>query len=192
MKRTVISDTEMPPGGWKLTVPETGHTVTAPYAKSLWKRVNDHRAANDLVPMEREDFEDAACRESGHGAPWCGGVRGPVKPPTTMARVKRFLRTMAGVAASRDFVDDAEHARRMAICAACPMMSLEGLGCDGCIVELRAAERLMGKLTPGGAMTCRACGCLVHYKARIANATLDAAEAGDPVGYDHGCWRYQP
>lgn len=189
MKRTVTSDSEMPPGGWKLTVPETGHTVTAPYAKSLQKRVNDHRVANGHDPMPQDEFEDAACRESGHGAPWCGGVRGPVKPPNTLSRVKRFLRTMAKVASTRDFVDDAEHVRRMAICAGCPMMSLEGLGCDGCITELRAVERLLGKLVPGGAMTCTACGCLVHYKARVSNETLDAAEAGDPVSYDPQCWR---
>lgn len=189
MKRTVTSDSEMPPGGWKLTTLETGYTATAPYAKSLMKRVNDHRVANGLDPMPQDEFEDAACRESGHGAPWCGGVRGPVKPPTTMVKVKRFLRTMAKVAATREFVDDAEHARRLAICAACPLMSLEGLGCDGCITELRAVEKLLGKLTPGGAMTCRACGCLCHYKSKIANATLDAAETGEEINYDPSCWR---
>lgn len=190
MKKAVASDTTMPPGGWKLTVPETGVTVTAPYANALHKRVNAHRQANGLPTIDPAEFEDAACTESGHGAPWCSGVTGPVKAPTTMDAIRRFLRTMVVLAKRREFVSKEEHARRMEICAGCPKLSIEGLGCHGCIADLRAVEREVGEMPPGNVLACSACLCLCWPKAWLTNETMDEAEKDNMPAYEIGhCWR---
>lgn len=186
---TIGSDTAMPPGGWKFTVPETGQTVTANYASTLWKRVNDHLKANGYPVMERAVFDDAICRESGHGAPWCMGVKEPPKEPTTLYRVGQFLKTMAVLVRRREFVSKEERERRIAICQNCPMSSIEGLGCHGCIQDLREVERAVGALPEGNVITCTACGCLVALKAAISNSVLDEAEKASRPAYAPGCWR---
>ena len=114
---------------------------------------------------------------------------GPVKPPTTLVRVKRFLRAAVAVVKDRKFVSREEHARRMAICAECPLRSLEGLGCHGCIDDLRAVEKHVGKMPDGGVLVCSACGCVCWVKAWGENATWDAAETGESISYAPGCWR---
>jgi len=188
---SIASDTTMPPNGWKLTVPETGVTVRANYAGSLLAKVNAHRTANGLEPMGRPEFEDAVCRESGHGAPWCSGVKNP-RPPTTMHRVRSFLRTMKVVVKERKFVSKEERERRMAICRACPLLSIEGLGCHGCVEDLREVEKEVGPLPSGNVLACGACGCLVVLKSAIANESLDRAEAGQEIAYHESCWRLFP
>lgn len=188
----IESDNEMPPGGWRMVVPQTGIPVHAPYAKTLFKRVNDHLDANGIPRMERAEFEDLACRESGHGMPWCSGGPGVVKPPTTLQGIKRFLKTMAALARRRKLVDRAEQARRMAICEACPMNSVEGLGCHNCYGDLKDIEQQAGEKLPGGnVLSCQACLCLCWPKAWIDNRVLDEAEAGDRPAYHSDCWRLE-
>lgn len=185
---TISSDTQMPPGGWKYRVEETGATITANYANSLHGRVNSHLMANSLPVVGRAEFEDKACRDSGHGAPWCTGVVNP-KPPTTMHRIRSFLKAAKVVARRRDFVSPEEHERRMAICRKCPLNSEEGLGCHGCVEDLRAVERDVGTMPSGIVLTCRACGCVCWIKAWLPNEAMDEAEAKEPVTYAPGCWR---
>lgn len=186
---TVGSDVASPPKGWRLTLPETGVTLTASYASALRRRVNEHLRANGYPEMEQQAFEEAACRESGHGAPWCLGVAGPVHPPTTMDRVRRFLKTMTVLVRHREFVSKEEHARRMKICEGCPLRSIEGLGCHSCVDDLRDVERQVGPLPPGNVLTCTACGCLCFFKAWISNEVLDKAEVDEMPEYHEGCWR---
>lgn len=188
----ISSDTQMPPGGWKLTVPETGLTLRAPYANSLRRKVNDHREANGLEPMGEEEFGEAACKESGHGAPWCSGVTSP-RAPTTMDGVRRFLKTMLVLAKRREFVSEEEHARRMEICRTCPAHGIEGLGCHNCVTELRAVEGEIGKRMPvGNVLSCPKCLCLCWPKAWLTNETMDEAEKASPPDYVKGhCWRLQ-
>jgi hypothetical protein len=185
---TISSDTQMPPGGWKFTVPQTKVTLRANYAGTLHGRVNAHLLANGHPVIGRAEFEDACCRESGHGEPWCTGVKNP-RPVTTLAKVKSFLKTMKVVVQERKFVDADERERRLTICRACPLLTTEGLGCHNCVDDLRAVEKEVGPLPPGAVDTCAACGCLVVLKTAIANESLDRAEAGESVPYDPGCWR---
>lgn len=186
----IESDTEMPPGGWRMTVAQTGVPLAAPYARALHKKVNSHLAANGYPPMGQEEFEDTACRQSGHGLPWCSGGPKVAKPPTTLSRVKQFLRATLELAKRRRFVSSEEHAHRMAICATCPLNSVEGLGCHGCLEDLRAVEKHTGRMPSGNVLTCRACSCISWIKCWYPNEALDAAEADHPPKYqeDH-CWR---
>lgn len=188
MKISIGSDTEMPPGGWKLTVPETGKTFHAPYANSLRRKVNDHRAANGLPAMGQAEFEEAACRESGHGSPWCMGVAKP-RPVTTMDAVRRFLKTMLVLAKKREFVTKEEHARRMEICRGCPASSIEGLGCHNCVQDLRAVEKEVGTMPEGNVLVCTRCSCVCWAKSWLSNAVMDEAEAGEKIEYHPDCWR---
>lgn len=186
----IESDSEMPPGGWRLTVPATGVPVHAPYAKTLFKRVNDHLAANGHPLLERPEFEDLACRESGHGLPWCSGGPRVVKPPTTLSRVKQFLRTATSLIKIRKIVDPEEHARRVKICERCPKSSIEGLGCKSCISEIRDLEHRVGKMPVGNTLVCTACpGCVVWAKAWLDNEVLDDAEKNSMPDYPSNCWR---
>lgn len=190
----IETDTTMPPGGWHYTVPETGVRLRDNYATTLHRKVNKHLAANGHPAIEQAAFEDALCRENGHGLPWCSGGPKAVKPPTTMQSIKRFLKTMTVLAKRREFVDADEHARRMAICEACPMVTVNGLGCHNCISDLRDAEAAVGKKLPkGNVLTCSACSCVCFLKASISNGVLDEAEASDPPAYEEGhCWRLTP
>lgn len=189
MNHAIVSDISMPPGGWKLTVPETGMTLRSNYAGSLMGKVNAHRAANGLPAMGQAEFDDAACRESGHGAPWCTGVKNP-RVPTTMDAVRRFLKTMLELAKRREFVSKEEHERRMEICRGCPAVGIEGLGCHGCISDLREVEKEVGTMPAGNVLSCSRCLCLCWPKAWLTNGTMDEAEKSDPPDYAPGCWRH--
>lgn len=188
----IETDTTMPPGGWRYTVPETGVLLRDNYATMLHRKVNRHLAANGHPEIEQVAFEDAVCRENGHGLPWCSGGPKAVKPPTTMQSIKRFLKTMTVLAKRRELVSREEHDRRVSICEGCPRVTINGLGCHNCIDDLKDVEaEVREKLPKGNVLTCSACGgCIVWAKAWISNAVLDEAEAKDPPAYEEGrCWR---
>lgn len=180
---------------WKLTVPETGVTLTAPYAASLKRKVVQHLTANSFIPRPDFDawFEDAACNESGLGNPWCGkAVPKPMGAAKhlTSAMVVRFVSTMLGVLRDRKFVSREEAERRIAICQQCPMASSVGF-CHGCSAVMQQAKRLMKGMdldVQPEKSVCASCGCYLALKAWIPNETLDRAESVRPP-YAEGCWR---
>jgi hypothetical protein len=191
---TVKRDIESPPGGWKLTVEQTGVTVTAPFFAVLKTRVAAHMRANSIaLPADYDEWcADAACRESGLGSPFCGGaVAQPdaSMPSLTFALAARFLNTMVGVIRDRKFVSRDEAERRAAICLSCPLHRDSIGGCMGCSALLRKVERAM-KAHPLDPRLgwCGACGCKCSVKAWVDNSTLDRAEANRPP-YHEGCWR---
>ena len=197
---TVTKDNEQPPGGWKLTVRETGVTLTAPFVSLLKRKVAGHMEANNLALPENFDawVEDTTCRESGHGAPFCGGakVRGKRRAGTpkllTVGAASRFIKTMLGVAKERKFVSREEAERRAAVCAKCPLATNVS-GCTLCDAAFRKMGRLMEKnpiQAPAGKEFCGACKCMIPVKVWVPNATLDAAEADDVQLYHPDCWRH--
>ena len=192
---TVSRDIESPPGGWKLTVEQTGVTIAAPFFRILHQRVAAHMRANSL-PMP-EDFDewcaDAACRETGCGRPFCGGA--PEKevsgmPSLNYALVARFLKTMIGVIRDRKFVSNELAESRRAICMNCPLRRETIGGCMfGCKALLRKAARALANDHADPKLGfCGACGCWLKLKTLVPNPTLDRAEAERPP-YHESCWR---
>ena len=196
----VLNDSEAPPGGWKLTVPQTGTTLQSPFIRTLRSQTLKHLAANGHEPRPDFDdwFEDAACRESGHREPFCG----PNLPPlmdaqkqklVTPGKAKRFLKAMLEVLRNRKLVSKEEVQRRRAICLACPMAGEIG-ACWGCFAVFRRASRLLGKKhmesMPKEKRWCLCCGCHIPTKSMIPNDVLDHAEEGE-VEYPTNCWRLQ-
>ncbi len=194
-KLSIIQDFESPPGGWKYVVPETGIELKAPYAKSLKSRIAAHLNANGLPMPDSDVLDDAICRQSGHGEPWCGGAA-PKRFTTigemiTRGSVSRALRTVIHTLRDRKFVSQTEADRRMKICEGCPHITSIGLGCrSGCSEEIREMEKIIGKKEDGPEPVCGQCHCLLRSKVWIPNSTLDKAEKSSPVSYWRNCWRY--
>jgi len=204
---SVLKDVESPPGGWRMTVPDTGHTVKAHYAAQARQKALDHMVANSVpVPPDFDEWaDDLLCRESGHGHPWCG-----VKPPApvqgmdkflTLGKAKRFLMTVIHAVKGGRFVSAEEALQRAAVCAECPLAGDIG-GCkSGCsaifktisraIGENPVAEFLRGKKNDRGEEIsfCLAWGCWVQAKTWLPNDVLDAAEGSDRPAYHEKCWR---
>lgn len=193
---TVSRDIESPPGGWKLTVTQTGIRITAPFFGILRNRVRDHMRANS-IPIT-EDFDewcaDAACRECGFGGPFC--KKSEPKPESeklpylSLAMARRFVETMWQVIKDRRFVSREEAERRAEICRGCELATAIG-GCKGCSSLFRKLERVMKHNPidmPKHQEFCGACGCVLRLKVFIPNDVLDRAETERPK-YHPSCWR---
>jgi hypothetical protein len=193
---TVVRDITQPPGGWTMTVPQTGFTLRAASAHSLARKVMTHMRANSLeIPPDFDDWvRNEICTQMYVGEPFCGPPvprRTGVMPFLTRGKASRFLKTMMAVVRERRFVPRAEAERRMSVCMACPLATSLGgcLGCDSAFIKVaRMMKNNPVKAGPGKEF-CAACGCLVEVKVWIDNGTLDGAEKGDKPPYDTGCWR---
>lgn len=198
----ILRDIESPPGGWRVTVPQTDTTITSPFVKSLRYKVLAHMDANGIEEPEdfEEWFETAVCEESGHGEPFCGEpapVLSAKQKLITPSKAKRFLRTMLELLKSRKLVSREEAQRRMDVCTggdnpskACPMVGDIG-NCWNCYAVYKALRKLLKKSPveiKDGKRFCLACGCHLS-KVWIPNKTLDKAEKNDPPDYAARCWR---
>jgi hypothetical protein len=195
-KLSIIQDFESPPGGWKYVVPETGIELKAPYAKSLKSRIAAHLNANGLPMPDSDVLDDAICRQSGHGEPWCGGAAPKVSSSLgqmiTKSSVSRALRSVLQILRDRKFVSREEADHRMEVCKGCPFVSSLGLGCrSGCTEEIREMEKILGKKEDNVEPTCEKCGCFLRAKVWIPNSTLDKAEKSEGITYWDRCWRYE-
>ncbi len=193
---TITRDIDQPPGGWRYTVEETGMLITAASANTLKTRIRQHMKANS-IPLP-DDFDawanDAICRQSGLGSPFCGGAvpkREGTLPHLSLSMAGRFLRSVIGVIKDRKLVSREEAERRVAICMACPLATSIG-GCKGCVTAFRQIERALAKnpitVDPEKEF-CWACGCLIRAKSLIPNNILDRAEGITRPPYAEGCWR---
>lgn len=194
----VQRDIEAPPGGWRYTVPATGVVLTAAFFSDLWPQVVRHHAANGFPAPEREEIEDAACRETRPPGSRCGRrkpkpVAGEL-PVLTLNMAERFLKTVWETLKARDFVSREEAERRAAICKACPLITGGIGGCRGCFTLVRAAEKLIDMNPVKFAEeqdACGACGCFLPAKILLSNKTLDKAEGSTKPRYAAGCWRLE-
>ena len=195
---SITRDIESPPGGWSITVEETGVTITGPYAYDVISKVEKHMIANGVpVPPDYEEWiEDRLCRENGHGDPWCG--RKGKTPETlvgkvyhTMASARRFLRTVVHAILAGHLVEREEALARAAVCMTCPYATDIG-GCWGCSGLLKTIEKAIPnnpvKMPPEKAF-CGKCDCWIRAKAWLPNEVLDKAEKGDRPEYWSECWR---
>lgn len=202
--RAVVRDIERPPNGWQYTVPETNCTIKAEFFEQLWKRILAHRNANNLPIPEayREFIEDAACAQSNLGGTHCGTrrPRSTDKPiqHLLLSHVERFLKTVWQAILDRKFVTPEEAARRVSVCAGCPLRTTMPGGCTGCFTLIKKADAILKRT---GAVVipadgdgfvrdvCGACGCFIPLKVALENSTLDRAEGGSRPAYWEGCWR---
>ncbi|MFA6043403.1 MAG: hypothetical protein WC718_00340 [Phycisphaerales bacterium] len=203
---TITRDIEAAPNGWRYTVPETGVTLTAKWARSLRTKVLAHMEANGVPePADFDEvFADAACRESGLGPPYCGPDTAPPKPAgqiefLTWAHVGRFLKAAATyIANPRSHVSAEEADRRFAICLACPLRVDIGncVKCHGLTALVAAAEVAVGTVTgrkiTDGRQVCGACGCFCASKPILKIPVLRKLDKGLDVVpvYDAGCWMH--
>jgi hypothetical protein len=199
-KLTVTRDIEAAPdSGWRYTVPETGETFRAKWAKDLRAQVRQHMEANNIpIPDDFEEMvNDAACRQSGLGAPFCGKLRPKTtgdEPVCGPGAVGRFIKTVRHAVTDRKVVDRAEAERRIAICMSCPKAGYVG-GCGACAGFGRLYKwakkilKLNGFGVPEDKQHCLACCCVIELKALLFNSTLNKAEGKIRPPYWNGCWR---
>ena len=208
----VRRDFEGVPGGWHYTVSGTGVTISANFAYVVKRKVLEHMRANSIpVPEDfDEEFEDALCRESGHGRPHCSPAKPkPVAgalPFLTWHKVGKFLKAAKEIILKRRIVDRAESVRRVAICQGvknddgtyavepCQLASYIG-GCGTCsgiagLVKWAAGEQHRAKLDiDPDKQHCLACGCFVGIMSICQNKALDQIYTELPM-YWSGCWRW--
>ena len=200
---TVTRDIEAAPGvGWRYTVPETGVQLTGKWAKQLRQEVVRHMEANGVpVPEDFETvFNDAACRESGLGSPYCGRKRPDTRPEgeivnLNFGHVAKFLRAVKYALAERKFVSREEAKRRVAICMECPLVTDVG-DCASCYqvgklykFALWVTSKLVAQ-PPKGKRHCGACGCVCSIKATLPLPLLRKVDDKEEVkpAYSETCW----
>ena len=202
---TVTRDIEAPPPPhWHYTVPETGVTFTANWARDLKAKVRAHLEANGLPVPADEILNDAICRSSGLGSPYCGKLRRTQRPEgeivgLNFAHVASFLRAVRHYLTDRRFVAPEEAQRRVAICLACPLATDVGdcATCFGVSRILKYASQFIGKFgieMPKEKRTCAACGCQISVKALLPIDILRKVDEKKPEqpAYHENCWMREP
>lgn len=198
MKLELYRDVDTPPGGWRMTVAETGLTIRAASAKVLQGKVYQHMEANSLpmpAPFEAW-FQDQLCSQMGLGEPFCGPVRKTMdKQTANLSRemIVRFLKTMWALwEKGFQLVTQEQADARASVCAACPLNVTWQFSCWKCETLLALVGKILGKrkTTYEAKLNfCSACGCKVSLKCWVPKDVLDAAEAGSKPEYAAGCWR---
>lgn len=202
---TVTRDIEAPPPPhWHYTVPETGVTFTANWARDLKVKVRAHLEANGLPVPADEILNDAICRSSGLGSPYCGKLRRTQRPEgeivgLNFGHVAKFLRAVKCALLGRKFVPREEALRRAAICLECPLATDVG-DCASCYQvgklhkrALRFVEKF-GIRMPPEKRHCGACGCVNGVKSLISLDVLREVDDKEPVkpAYWENCWMREP
>lgn len=197
-KFRLLNTVDVPRGGWSYVVAATGVRLNAGSLTRLQTAVRSHYGANRLAipPGLEADVADMACRGLGvHVTHWCTDSVAPkshVESRWQAADVRRFLKTIVawGAKTGFAFVDDAEAARRAAICAACPL-NVQVSGCLGCSGVARLVNSVRAhRVTPHDAKlhACDACGCELKVKVLLP---LDVIN-NDGVEYPANCWQHSP
>jgi hypothetical protein len=195
----VVNTVDVPRGGWRFTVVETGVTVSAGSISSLKRDVRNHLAANQVaVPPDLDAvIEDSACHNLGDSkAHWCQEVPDPKQGETRQSsrwrasEVLRFLRSVVSWGAKHgfQFVPPEEAERRAAICAWCPLnVPVKGcLGCSGVSVLVRSIRGKQHKTSVDEQLNvCDACGCELKVKVLVPTEALDSSG----VDYPAWCWQ---
>lgn len=199
----VIANPNIPPlGGWSWHVPETGYLVRGKDPGHLLRQAKRHYRANDIkIP---EDIvaritdhlcTRVRCEEKASTAVWVAAVKGTESLANivhTAIRNKEDPR-----------VDPMLANRRAAICAKCPLNTMEKTGgclpCKGAVAMAEAALRSgvralakgLGCRTPSDAALgeCKECGCELRLKVHIKKSFLPEPPAGLEERVPPFCWQ---
>lgn len=192
-----IRNTNHPVNGmWSYTQPQTGVKLEDWNWNAFLKKIRDHRTAC-RIPVEPGwideiheyvidnkpgiEFDDLDAKRK-----WFTGDD-----------VKRFFTTMNELRSGGKLVDEAEHARRLDICATCPKNAQ--ISCGGCGWLARELTSLLGNRRIHRASevyrrSCLACGCDITSKAAIELDVLKRVDdkLGHAPEYESGCWMITP
>lgn len=199
----VISNPNIPPrGGWSYSIPETGWTVRGKDPRDLLRSARKHYRANAIkIPdhLEAKVTDHLCtlvpCQETEATTLWTVAVRGT----ESLANI-----VTTAIARGEDpRVDAALANKRAAICANCPLNTMEKTGgcapCKGAaaIAEaalragVRALARGMNLRTPSDAKLgeCKECGCELRLKVHIKSDFLPEKPAGLEARVPPFCWQ---
>lgn len=183
---------EIPPGGWRFLVPQTGtHLVAADHSRLYNAAIADLEKHGVPVPIDYlQEFDDTLCHQI--NCP-CEVVAPATNETRTMTagdaiRFLRVMREWAGVGG--ELVSQAEADRRAEICAGCPY-NIPITGCSVCqgiagkIAEI-IGER--GSRFDGQLRGCAVCAC--ENKAQV-HLPLTVLQKGitPEMDFPPHCWK---
>lgn len=193
----VVNTVDVPRGGWRYTVLDTGVTITAGSIHALKRDVLKHMSINNLeIPKDMDaNIEDAACQNlEGHMEHWCQERSGKHdshagRPRWRAAEVLRFLKTIWnwGSMGGFKFVPMTEAERRAKICSTCPMNTTVS-GCLGCSGVATLVKKIRGdhRTTVDGRLNvCDVCGCELKVKVLVPSEVID----NRGLEYPSWCWQ---
>ena len=186
MRQKLIKISEVPPGFFRYTCPETGFKIDREHTMSgLLGRVKAHYEDNNipLPPDWKESVEDQLCRQLPAG--WCryedGKEPAGAKSIVSAEGIIKGITSLATMAIDKMkgkdvFVPQEEANRRAEICARC-YNNMTTNFCAGCgamqqITSLVAKVK-GGRSTPldSSLLTCGICGCrneaIVHVDKKV-------------------------
>jgi hypothetical protein len=188
-----IRNKQHPVGGmWTYVQPETGVKIQDWNWNGFVKRVRDHReACNIPFPASWVDQLEQDVLAANPKIPY--DEDDTARRRFTGSDVKRFMATMNELRKGSELVSEAEHRRRLDICAVCPQKGQ--ISCGGCGWLAKQITELMGGCKVPRAedvyrKSCLACGCDLASKASIPLDVLKRVDEklGITPDYETGCW----
>ena len=201
---SLIPKSEIPPGGFQFTVPETGISFAEFNKNDLFRKVEQHYLGNDLQLPEdwKERIEHRICESLPTG--WCVDKAGEEARGSgctvTTDMILKGVRSLAQLVfeafkGNDIFVKQPEAEARAEICSKCTM-NRDTSTCTTCaamkeIIEKVALIKCSRKTKADRNLkNCCKCGCrneaIVHIKKDILLAGQDG---GDMLVYPEWCWK---
>lgn len=202
----VITNTvTVPPGGWRYTQVETGHTLSSISLGGLKEQVEVHRRANglDLSDGWWELVQAEMCVEMDVLDTHCLPATERLPEPddrVTVRHVLQFFRVVREwwFKKGRQQVVHEEAEKRAQTCLSgapggepCPYNTTDVKGCWGCEGVLRwlkdlltDADKVEGE---EGLHTCKVCKCALKLKIHLPREVIEKGTTGDQSFPDY-CW----
>lgn len=163
---------EKPPGGFVFVDPDTGYVARHPNYRVWMDMIQNHRAANGLMPIAKEVIEDQNCRKLSKEAAkrFCKGegeTTDGVK--LTLGDIMRGTATILLNQFTNELVLQDEAERRASICRTCIYNVDFRKPCSGLCEELSdIVQKIVGAVRTSSHDDLRACAvCSCHLKAKI-------------------------
>lgn len=182
MRLQLTRKNEVPPGGFRYLVPETGVLIQGPSFDDLKSEVKKHLKANArLIPIDLEEqIETWICEQMPAGI--CKRGLGETRAPSATVGFQQIIDGTSTLLdwfiKGRKRVEKEESERRIKICAACPF-NQEIEGCTTC--NLNRLHQIVNAIVGDGAIegeshikACAICGCSLRAKVRIPLDVLQA------------------
>lgn len=195
---TLLEQDQVPPGGWRYRVPETGFVINAWSWNALLPKIEAHYRSNALaVPNDLEALvvkyacdTYAKCEEAGV----LNKVARNVFKGFHVTDVIRFTQTFWDALKRGEKVSQDEANRRASICAGCQFNQTPD-GCTGC--NSRTVKSLVATISQAGVtphdsrlQSCRFCGCfiqsLIWYPLDTLQKFTDESENAELPSH---CWK---
>jgi len=199
----LVRRSEVPPGSYRFTVPETGYWIGNEHTlEGLLGRIEAHYNANNIPLPDnwKEKVEDQLCRQLPPG--WCvyNGVPATgITPDLSAEKVLKGIKSLAAMFVSvikgeDPFVDGNTANERAKICSRC-YYNMNTPYCGGCGVGNEIRELVSnvkgGRTTPYDQFlkACGICGCkneaIVHVN---RNLLLSGEKSETTAARPDWCW----